>query len=101
MTDVDSLHRLANDPDIAANLSDLPYPYPREAAEGLVQAMPPLAEQGQAFAFAIVPENLIGEDTLAGVIFLILETAHQRGELVYWLGNRTGATVTRRKRRGV
>lgn len=86
MDDVDTLHRLADDPEIAANLADMPHPYPREAAVGLVQAMPALADQGTAFAFGLELKAGSGGDTLIGIVFLIVTPEHQRGELIYWLG---------------
>ncbi len=33
LSDVPTMHNLSNDPEIAANLADMPHPYPREAAE--------------------------------------------------------------------
>jgi RimJ/RimL family protein N-acetyltransferase len=85
-SDVDTLHRLSNHHEVSANLSDMPYPYPREAAEGLVKAMRELGSRGETYGFAITPKSRNTNDTLAGMIYLILEAAHQRAELIYWLG---------------
>lgn len=85
LTDVAAMHGLANDPEIAANLADMPYPYPREAAEAVVKAMADLSARGEAYAFAVVP---CGSESapLVGVIYLVVESAHQRAELIYWIG---------------
>jgi RimJ/RimL family protein N-acetyltransferase len=82
MSDVPAMHHLANDPEIAANLSDLPHPYPREAAAAVVSAMQALSAQGEAYAFAVVPQS----ESLVGVVYLILDSANQRAELIYWIG---------------
>ncbi len=85
MTDVSAMHTLSNDPDVSANLADMPYPYPREAAVGTVEAMHNLAACGEAFAFALIPRT--GESKeLVGVIYLVVNPVNQHGELIYWIG---------------
>ena len=96
MSDVPILHCLANDSEIAANLSDMPYPYPREAAEAVVKAMQDLAVRGEAFAFAVAP-NIKGIPTLVGVIYLALDLGNERGELIYWIADHSGGLATQRK----
>lgn len=85
MSDVSTMHALSNDPEIAANLADMPHPYPREAAEAVVNAMQELAARGEAFAFGVVPAASEAQ-TLAGVIYLVLNAANQHGEIIYWIG---------------
>ncbi len=85
MSDVFAMHTLSNDPDVSANLADMPYPYPREAAVGTVEAMQNLAARGEAFAFALILRE--GESKeLVGVIYLIVNPVNQHGELIYWIG---------------
>lgn len=84
--DVPSIHRLADNSEVAAGLSDLPHPYPREAAVGLVQGMARGASTGSALALGIELKQPVLEDTILGIVFLISEQSHQRAELIYWLG---------------
>lgn len=86
--DIDSIHRLADDPEVAAGLSDLPNPYPREAAVGLVHGMSQAMAVGAAYAFGLEPKAPVPPDTVIGVVFLIPEPEHRRAELIYWLGRR-------------
>jgi RimJ/RimL family protein N-acetyltransferase len=86
LEDVDTIHRLADDPEVAAGLSDLPHPYPREAAAGLVHGMSQAAAAGSAYAFGIELNTPAPPDTVIGIVFLIPDPEHRRAELIYWLG---------------
>lgn len=84
--DIDSIHRLADDPEVAAGLSDLPNPYPRAAAAGLVHGMRQAAANGTAYAFGIELKEPGPPDSVIGIVFLIPDADHGRAELIYWLG---------------
>jgi len=84
--DIDSIHRLGDDPEVAAGLSDLPHPYPRQMAAGLVHGMAEAARVGTAYAFGVALRAAAPPDTVIGIVFLIPEPAHRRAELIYWLG---------------
>lgn len=84
--DIDSIHRLGDDPAVAAGLSDLPHPYPRQMAAGLVHGMAEAARVGTAYAFGVALRAAAPLDTVIGIVFLIPEAAHRRAELIYWLG---------------
>jgi len=85
MSDVSAMHILSNDVEVSANLADMPYPYPREAAVGTVEAMQNLAARGEAFAFALIPQDSESKE-LVGVIYLVVNSGNQHGELIYWIG---------------
>lgn len=84
--DIDSIHRLADDPEVAAGLSDLPNPYPRAAAAGLVHGMRQAAAGGTAYAFGLELKEPSPPDTVIGIVFLIPDDEHGRAEPNYWLG---------------
>lgn len=84
--DIDSIHRLADDPAVAEGLSDLPNPYPLEAAIGLVHGMRQAMDARAAYALGIELKAPVSPDTLIGIVFLIPEPEHRRAELIYWLG---------------
>lgn len=84
--DIDSIHRLADDAEVATGLSDLPHPYPREAAVGLVQGMSQAAAGGTAYAFGLELKEPSPPDTVLGIVFLVPDDEHGRAELIYWLG---------------
>jgi len=84
--DIDSIHRLGDDPEVAAGLSDLPNPYPRRAAVGLVHGMSQAIAAGAAYAFGVELKPPVLPDTVIGIVFLIPELEHRRAELIYWLG---------------
>lgn len=86
--DVDTIHRLGDDPEVAAGLSDLPNPYPRAAAVALVQGMSQAIMAGTAYAFGIELKVPVPPDTVVGIVFLIPEKEHRRAELIYWLGRK-------------
>ena len=86
--DIDSIHRLADDPEVAAGLSALPNPYPREAAAALVHGMGQAMAVGAAYAFGIELKVPVPPDTVTGIVFLIPDPEHRRAELIYWLGRR-------------
>ena len=84
--DIDSIHRLGDDPAVAAGLSDLPHPYPRQMAAGLVRGMSEAAAAGAAYAFGVALKAAAPPDSVIGIVFLILDPPHRRAELIYWLG---------------
>ncbi len=86
--DLDSVHRLGDDPEVAAGLSDLPHPYPRQMAAGLIRGMSEASAAGTAYAFGVAVKNPVPPDTIVGIVFLIPDLDHRRAELIYWLGRR-------------
>ncbi|MDB6113872.1 MAG: GCN5-related N-acetyltransferase [Lacunisphaera sp.] len=83
--DAADLQRLAGHPAVAATTQNIPHPYPDGAAEKWIATHPArwLAHEGLVFACTL-------KDTgeLLGSIGLVIEEAHEKAELGYWVGVR-------------
>lgn len=87
--DTTTLQRLLNDRGLADSMIDIPHPYTRRDAEHLVSWARSPVLRGSNYPFAIVPREaglLQKPDTLCGYINLMVEQAHRRGEIGYWMG---------------
>jgi RimJ/RimL family protein N-acetyltransferase len=80
----DELQILANDRDVAKNLSQLPYPYSIENAKAFIKKSNELfyEDDGEQI-FAIF---LKGSNKLMGMCELDISTEHNHATLGYWLG---------------
>jgi len=79
LADAPAVQRLAGAREVALNTLMIPHPYPDGAAEAWIQKNPNENE----VRFAIAPRES-GE--LAGVIGLVVNRDHARGEIGYWIG---------------
>lgn len=90
--DSETVERLANDREIAANTRGIEYPYPKGAASTWIDTHEGLWLTGKGVVFAICnrgqAEGVANcpEGALLGAMLLNLDSADHRGELGYWLG---------------
>ena len=80
--DAFDVERLAGMREIADTTLTIPHPYPHGAASEWILTHTPAWEAGSAATFAVV-ETKSGR--LVGVASLVLNRAHRRGELGYWI----------------
>ena len=78
-----AVHRLAGDRAIADTTITIPHPYTENMAEAWILTHKPLFRTGAQVNFAI---TLIDDNQLVGAIGLLLQPAHNRAELGYWVG---------------
>lgn len=81
--DAPAVHVLAGAPEVAATTFHIPHPYPDSAAETWISTHADAARSGDGYVWAIERSS---DDTMMGCISLTIATAHDRGEMGYWLG---------------
>lgn len=74
---------MAGAPEIAATTVNIPHPYPDGAAEAWIASHLPAWIDGTGVTFAIT-DRMIGD--LTGAIGLVIDRAHRKAELGYWIG---------------
>jgi RimJ/RimL family protein N-acetyltransferase len=82
VSDAPDVQRLAGVWDVAVSTLNIPHPYPDGAAEMWIGSHAQLLAIGRALTYAVTLRDT-GE--LAGAVGLVLEPAHARGELGYWV----------------
>ncbi|MGM0881277.1 MAG: GNAT family N-acetyltransferase [Bacillota bacterium] len=83
--DAEALELLINDHDIARTTLNIPYPYPKGAAEAFIHRRTEAAQNGDGFSFAIINKE---SNEFMGSIGMQLDKKNNRAELGYWLGKR-------------
>ncbi len=81
--DVDQVVALLQTPEVADTTLNIPYPYPREAAEGWIGTRGAAARERGELTWGITH---LEDDLLMGAVGMRIEAAHRRGTLGYWLG---------------
>ncbi|WP_431285960.1 8-oxo-dGTP diphosphatase MutT [Humitalea sp. 24SJ18S-53] len=79
--DAAALHRLVNDWDVAKNLAHVPFPYPRDLADGWIADTQERLDKGVGYSLAIEQDG-----ALVGCAGLTLKG--DEAELGYWIGRR-------------
>jgi RimJ/RimL family protein N-acetyltransferase len=80
--DAAAVQRLAGVLEVAQSTLNIPHPYPDGAAERWIGSHAEHFAHGREMVCAI---TLRGTGELAGAVGLVLEPAHARGELGYWI----------------
>jgi ribosomal-protein-alanine N-acetyltransferase len=83
MSDASAVAAFCADKDIAANTLFIPHPYALADAEAWLQNHQETFDGGRDIQFAVTL-NSTGE--LIGAMGLVIEQAHDRAELGYWIG---------------
>jgi RimJ/RimL family protein N-acetyltransferase len=83
LDDAADVQRLAGAREVAEMTLMIPHPYPEDAAVAWIERQEAAHERGDTVEFAIVARE---DDSLVGAIGLMLERAHDRAELGYWIG---------------
>lgn len=83
LADAPELHRLANEPEIAATTLRIPHPYPEKLARTWIESHPAMFEAGDGVVFAVV---LRRDGNLIGCVGLTCDPENQNAELGYWIG---------------
>lgn len=83
MADAADVQRLAGDPRVSATALDLPHPFEDGMAEAWIGTHSEQFESGALAAFAITSRE---SGALYGAAGLMIDPAHRRAELGYWLG---------------
>jgi 8-oxo-dGTP diphosphatase len=83
--DAATMHRLVNDWEVAKTLARVPFPYPRDLADGWIASTWTEMAEGRAWHLAIVGEEN-GAEMLIGCVGLTREG--DAAELGYWVGRR-------------
>jgi len=83
LADAPDVERLAGAREIAENTLHIPYPYPEGAAAQWIAMHGQRFEEEKQVTLAI---TLKEGGELIGAISLILELAHDKGEIGYWIG---------------
>jgi len=83
LADAADVRRLAGDPRVSATALDLPHPFEDGMAEAWIGTHPQRFAAGTLAAFAVTSRE--GTE-LYGAVGLMIEPAHRRAELGYWLG---------------
>lgn len=81
--DADQIELLASDYDVAKTTLTIPHPYPSGSAIDFINSMLDGEKAGKIIIYTIVERC---SKVLIGLINLTLSSAHQRGELGYWIG---------------
>ena len=81
IADAEDLQRLAGDREVARTTLLIPHPYPDGAAEEWIQFQSEKLEHQRPFAITL---GQSGE--LIGAIGLVVDSAHRRAEMGYWIG---------------
>ncbi len=80
--DAPDVHRLVGEREIASTTLNIPHPYEQGMAETWIAKHEPAWEHGELATFAITEPS----EGLVGAIGLVVELAHQRAEVGYWIG---------------
>jgi RimJ/RimL family protein N-acetyltransferase len=88
-SDASDVQRLAGVLEVAESTLNIPHPYPDGAAERWIGSHAEHFAHGREMVCAI---TLRGTGELAGAVGLVLEPAHARGELGYWIARPLWAT---------
>lgn len=83
LDDAHDIQRLANDWEVATTVPSIPHPYPDGVAESWVNYLNQAREKGTEIGFAIVQ---VSDNVLVGSISLMVNKAHRKCEIGYWLG---------------
>ena len=85
--DVEPLHSLANDIDVARNTLNIPHPYGRQDAQAWIDSQADRLRHREAVTCAVtLSGSEEGDGPLVGAVGLILAAEHERAELGYWIG---------------
>src|SRR5579871_6067816 len=82
MADATAVQFMASAREIADTTLNVPHPYPDDGAVTWIASHSARVEQGQ-YAFAIVRKQ---DSVLVGSIGIGTNSAHNKGELGYWIG---------------
>lgn len=83
LEDAPGVRDLAGDPSVADTALDIPHPFEDGMAEGWISTHEAAFAAGELAAFAVTAADS-GE--LLGAAGLMIDPAHARGELGYWIG---------------
>jgi len=83
LSDSKGVQELAGNEQVAKYTLNIPYPYEDGMAEFWINTHQPNFEQGKLATFAMVTK---ADNTLVGCIGLIINPAHNKAELGYWVG---------------
>ena len=84
--DAAAINELLGDKQIAANTQLIPFPYSIDLAREWIEPQARIWQEGRAAVFAICLANQSGKGSVIGVVGLEVDSAHERGELGYWVG---------------
>ena len=85
--DAAELHRLLNDWEVCATLADVPYPYPRAAADAWLTFTEAALAEGREYHLAITGREA-GAEMLIGAVALRIDAKARSATLGYWVGRR-------------
>jgi [ribosomal protein S5]-alanine N-acetyltransferase len=83
LEDAPTVRHLAGDRRVADTTLSIPHPYPEGAAEAWIATHGPRWRAGADAVYAITDRE---SGAVLGAIGLVVEPAHRRGELGYWIG---------------
>jgi RimJ/RimL family protein N-acetyltransferase len=83
LSDARAIQGILGEREVAANLLDIPHPYPDGDAENWINQTNELIRRGEGFTFAAVRK---ADEALMGAVGIGVELKHLRGEIGYWLG---------------
>jgi RimJ/RimL family protein N-acetyltransferase len=83
LDDAARVRALAGAREVYATTLNIPHPYDDGIAESWIRSHQPQFEIGQGVTLAVTLET---DGLLIGAIGLLIQTAHRRAELGYWLG---------------
>ncbi len=81
--DAPHVQKLLNDPEVIGTLIDLSLPFTLADAQTLIANSHTAFENGSAYVFAVTRKS---NNDLVGYCDIEVQTAHQRGEIAYWIG---------------
>jgi ribosomal-protein-alanine N-acetyltransferase len=81
--DIPAIVRLAGAPEIAATTLRIPHPYSELDAENFIAQTDGERQAGSSATFAV---TILRGGELCGAVGLAIESAHEHGELGYWIG---------------
>lgn len=81
VADAPDVQRLAGAPEVAATTLNIPHPYADGMAEKWIGAHTAACAEGREAVFAVTLDG-----ALAGAVGLVLERAHRRAEMGWWIG---------------
>jgi len=83
LADAPAVQKQAGAREVASTTLNVPHPYEDGMAEAWISSHAPGFEAGDQATYAIVTRD---DDQLVGAIGLMINRAHARGELGYWIG---------------
>jgi len=86
MNDAAAVNELLADKEIAANTQLIPYPYTIEMATEWIEPQKKTWQEGRAALFAVCLPDESEQGTVIGAVGLEINSAHERGEMGYWIG---------------